>query len=154
MAVSRAGGSPSDAVLLQDAKGVHWGPALIRVLEGRYCFRVTSLPAGNSAPTVRTFTIEWDRDVDAEGAVTVVGLTPGSYWLEKGKPSSTSCIVDQDATPAWVLITAATNFARANTDWKQGQSFLNSLEGDLGLSASTTLRRALLSSIEDSLSRP
>jgi hypothetical protein len=154
LAVSRAGGSPNDAILLQDAKGVHWGPALARILEGRYCFRLTTLTPGRTA-AARNFTINWDRDVDAEGAIAVAGLAPGSYVLEKGMTSGNSCATDPDAAPAWVLITSSANFERASADWKQGQSKLNNLEAsNLGPSVVATLRHALLASIEDSLGRP
>ena len=62
----RSAGNPADAVLLQNAQGVHWGPALNRVIEGRYCLRLNSLPApARAAP--RVFTLERDRDNDTEG---------------------------------------------------------------------------------------
>ncbi len=151
IAASRAGGGPSDAVLLQDSKGIHWGPMISRVLEGRYCFRVSPLRSENKSQPA-TFNLAWDREADADAAVAVTGLTAGSYQIETGVPSGANCAVDPSTVPAWVLITSSSRFQHAAADWKEGQTGLANLQsGGLTLAAAESLRRLLLMSIENSL---
>jgi len=140
------------AVLLDNGAGVHLGPAMKRVLEGQYCFRLTTLPAGSSA-TTRNFTLNWDRGVESEGIVSLPGLKPGIYSVEKGTPGNeASCSFDADALPAWVLVVPDAQFAKVDADWRSYSAKLNEIE-DSGASPSVmaTLRRAALSYLADSL---
>jgi len=149
-AVARAGGNPNDAVLRQDAKGVHFGPALNRILEGRYCLRLRSLPLGSS-PAL-TATLEWDRALDAAGVAPVPGLKAGLHSMEVGTPeTSGTCRVDPDRTPAWILAAAEPSYANLNRSWRDVVSRLNDLER-AGSSASllATLRHAALATLADS----
>jgi hypothetical protein len=145
VAAARAGGNPSNAVLVQDALGIHWGPALTRVLEGRICFRLSSLPEGPSSRTV-TFPLDWDRGIDAEGALQLPGVSAGLYALEKGDAGANGgCDRDPDAVPAWVLIVPATEFSALAAEWKQRQAAIDELEAlELGPEAMTNIRRAAL----------
>lgn len=154
MAVTRSTGSPSDAVLLQTAQGIHFGPSLARVVEGQYCLRLSRLPRNPSQPT-RAFTLDWDRTADAEGIVRGSALPAGTYLLEKGTPISSKnvgCVADSEAQPSWVVIAPEGRFARANQDWNSKQKAFDDLERS-GASAALldTLRHALLASISDSV---
>lgn len=144
----RGGGNPADALLLMDAKGVHWGPALARVLEGHYCLRLTPLPTG----TARVLTIDWDRATDAEGIVRAPGVVAGIYSLDKGTPGGAgACAVESDAKAAWVVIAGEAQFNRENPGWKQRSAEIAQLErSDAGPDAAATLRHALLASLADS----
>jgi hypothetical protein len=147
IAAARAGGNPGDSVLLLDDRGVHWGPALTRVLEGRYCFRMAPLPANQRKPT--TFALNWDRAVDPEAAVALSGVGPGLYSFEKGRDGT--CDADPDAVPAWVLISPAADFQRLNALWRnQAPKFAELEAAELELSTVRTLRRAVLSTLADS----
>jgi hypothetical protein len=147
IAAARAGGNPSDAVLLQDARGVHWGGALTRVLEGRVCFLLNLLP--ESSNRALTFAFEWDRAVDAEGISAVQGVTPGLYALEKGAAGvADACQRDPDAVPAWVLIVQAGDFGRVNSEWQQRLASIDDLDrSGATLAAVTTIRQAALADL-------
>jgi len=155
MAVTRSAGSPSDAVLLQNAQGIHFGASLARVVEGEYCLRLSRLPRNPTQPT-RVFTLDWDRTADAEGVVRGSALPAGTYVLEKGTPPANSknsgCVADSEAQPSWVVIAPESRFARANEEWNSKQMAFAELERS-GASAALidTLRHALLASISDSV---
>jgi hypothetical protein len=150
IAAARAGGNPADAVLLQDARGVHWGAALTRVLEGQVCFRLSPLP--ESSNRVQTLAFEWDRGVDAEGISAVPGLAPGLYALEKGAAGAGgACQRDPDAVPAWVLIVQGGDFGRVNPEWQQRLAAIDDLErSGATLAAVTTIRQAALADLAQS----
>ena len=155
MAVTRSAGGPADAVLLQTAQGIHFGPSLARVVEGQYCLRLSRLPLNASQPA-RAFTLDWDRASDAEGIAHGSALPAGTYLLEKGAPAGSSknsaCVTDSEAQPSWVVIAPESRFARANQDWNSKQKAFDELERS-GASAALleTLRHALLASISDSV---
>jgi len=146
----RSGGNPSDAVVLQDSRGVHWGPALNRVLEGSYCFRLSNLPASGTA---RVFTLMWDRSIEPEGLAAISGITPGLYAIDKGVPgSNTACAADPDGSTAWVLIAGAADFPRVSAAWKGNANWFSHLEqSGTGPSIVATVRHAVLASLADSL---
>ncbi len=152
VAAARAGGNLSDALLVQDAKGVHWGPALGRVLEGRYCLRLAPLTTSGSSQST-TVTIDWDRAVDAEG-IAQSEVKPGLYRAEKGTPGAGNiCQVDTDGVPAWVLLAAANQFGSLSTQWKQHQQSAGELErANVAPSIVATFRQAALASLADSQS--
>ena len=152
-AAVRGGREPNDAVLFEDAQGVHWGPALKRVLEGEYCFRLTRLPPAGARPQV--FSLKWDRRKDPEGVMAVPGATPGTYTLEKGAPDGSGCRVDADAAPAWILIARAPDFSRIEAQWKQDSAWTDRLdESGASQLVVVTVRRALLASLADAPGRP
>jgi hypothetical protein len=146
----RAGGNPADAVLLKNAQGVRWGPALNRVIEGRYCLRLNPLPApARAAPQV--FPLEWDRDTDPEGVGQASALVPGLYTLDKGKPGAGgACSVDPDETAAWVLIAIEPQFAKLNVQWKEKATDLAQLErAGTPPPVMASLRHAILAALAD-----
>jgi hypothetical protein len=149
----RAGGNPNDAVVLQTADTVHWAPALVRVLEGSYCFRLSPLPA-NSPTAPKIFNLNWDRSVESEGIAPVPNLRPGVYLLVKGVPGpGPSCLFDDpDAASVWVVAAPDPAFTRLNTEWKAYGPWLRQLEQS-GASPAvvSTVRRAILSSLADSI---
>jgi hypothetical protein len=147
---ARAGGSPNDALLLQDNKGVHWGPALKRVLEGSYCLRVSHLSA---TPDTKTLMIEWDRAVDPEGAVAVAGLAAGGYALEKA--TSGTCSPDPEASPSWVVVVPQARFAQLESQWEQTANWVGQL-ADQGASQPTltTARHMVLAAIAEVVEKP
>jgi hypothetical protein len=146
----RSGGNPADAVLLQNAQGVHWGPALNRVIEGRYCLRLNPLPAP-ARPASQVFPLEWDRDTDPEGFGQASSLAPGLYTLNKGKPGAGGgCNVDPDETAAWVLIAVEPQFAQLNAQWKEKATDLAQLErAGTPPSVMANLRHAVLAALAD-----
>jgi hypothetical protein len=143
IAAARAGGAPSEAVLVQDGRGIHWAPSLVRVLEGRSCFRLSPLPAVAKATV--PFTLDWDRTVDPEGVALVPNISPGLYALEKGTAVSGGCDRDPDAVAAWVLIVPTGDFARLNGEWGEQRKSIAALEQS-GLSpvAARHIRQAAL----------
>lgn len=145
----RSGGNPNDAIVLASGNAVHWGPALTRVLEGRYCFRLASLPAGGAA---RTFTLEWDRATDREGIAPMPNLPPGVYSLEKGK--SDCRFDDPDSAAAWVLVAPDADFGRVDAQWKAYAASIRQLEQS-GTSPAvlSTVRHAVLSALGDSIEK-
>lgn len=151
IAAVRAGGNAADAVLLQDARGVHWGPALSRVLEGRSCFRLASLPEGPSS-RVATFTLDWDRSVDPEGILRVPNVFPGLFALEKGTAGANgSCNRDPDAFAAWVLIVPSADFARVGAEFSEQRKSIAALEqSGLSLGAAANIRHAGLAYLAQS----
>jgi hypothetical protein len=149
---ARSGGNPSDAVVRQSAKGVHWGPALARVLEGRYCFLVSRLPGGAAAAS---FVLMWDRAVDAEGIAAVPGLAPGLYSIEKGAPQAGGrCEADADGGTAWTLVTPEARFGPINEGWSDGLARIEKLERSgtprLALEAA---RHGVLAALAESMER-
>ena len=84
----------------------------------------------------------------------VPAVTPGPYTLEKGSPDPGGCRIDPDAAAAWVLIAAETDFGRASAQWQTDTAWTNKLEeSGTSLMAVTTVRRALLAALADSLVR-
>lgn len=148
----RAPGNPNEAVLVQTATGVHFGPALSRVLEGQYCLRLTRLPAqSGNAPQI--VTIAWDRSVDPEGIASTPGFLPGLYSLEKGAPGEGGrCEVAPDAVAAWVLIAPESQFSSLSADWKKVTAQARDLSSS-GASREVLVaaRHAILASMADSL---
>ncbi len=138
-AAARAGGSPTDALLLSDTRGVHWGPALHRVLEGKYCLILKHL---NKTQEPKTFVIDWDASVDAEGAKHVPGLEPGGYTLEKG--TGEVCKADPDASPAWVVIAPAPAFNNLNADWSKTSAWLDQLSKTSTIDTVSAARHAFM----------
>jgi len=138
----RGSGGPVDAVVYQTAKGVAWAPALARVLEGRYCFRLSHLPAASGSSAL-TFMLNWDRTVEKEGIAPVPGLAPGLYSLEQA--ANTSCAVDSSESAAWVLVVPQTAFEQTNKQWEDDSAQVDNLEQTgASVSAVTTLRHAIL----------
>lgn len=148
IAAARAGGNPTDAVVLLDARGVHWGPTLTRVLEGRSCFRLSALPA-RSPNQSRSFELDWDRAIDSEGIAPIAGMTPGLYAFEKGDSTvGGTCARDPDATPAWVLVAPGSDFERLTAEWKQRAASIGQLEASgAGLSVITAARHGALADL-------
>jgi len=150
MAAARAGGDPNDAVLLLDSRGLHLGPALMRVLEGNYCFVLNPLTV-TSAGTPKTVILDWDRAIDAEGIAAASGVTPGLYRLVKGIPTAGgTCETDKEGVPAWVLLTTAPDFASATASWKSQSDVAADLERN-GASRATvsTIRHAALAGLAE-----
>jgi hypothetical protein len=147
----RGTNGPGDAVVLQTPQGVHWGPALTRVLEGRYCFRLAHLPNGSGGP--REFTLDWDRSVEKEGIAAVPNLAPGLYRFEKGAPAANgACGVDAGSAPAWVLVTPQARFAAIDKQWEEDSAKIDDLEQDgVSTAALTALRHAALATLADSV---
>ncbi|HYI96940.1 MAG TPA: hypothetical protein VEX68_25580 [Bryobacteraceae bacterium] len=147
---ARAGGSPNDAFLLQDERGVHWGPSLHRVLEGKYCFRLSHLWKDVE---LKTFTFEWDRGVDPEGIAKVGDLAPGGYLLEKGLNGS--CTPDPESLPAWVVIAAPDGFAKLNPEWQKSAKWLEQLSSEgASVATVTTARQGVLATMAEIVEGP
>lgn len=153
-AAARSGGNPSDAVVLQTAQGIHWGPALQRVLEGQHCFRLSQLPV-RATGLIKTFTLDWDRSAEAEGVAQIPGLMPGAYAIEKGTPGPNEiCRIDSDGVPAWVVVTPEADFRRVSAEWKDASAWLTQLEqSGAGRSTILTVRHAILAGLADSLGK-
>jgi hypothetical protein len=152
IAAARAGGNPTDAVILQDERGLHLGPALTRILEGRVCVRLSSVPdSGSRAP--RVLSLDWDRSVDADGIARSERLTPGLYTLEKGNPDpGTGCPADPDAAPVWVLVAPRADFDRLSAAWKQQAPTLADIEhAGVGAPVVRTVRHGVLAWLAESL---
>lgn len=143
-AAARATNIPNDALLLSDSRGVHWGPALRRVLEGRYCITLKRLGA-QAKPS--SFAINWDSSVDPEGILSVPGLQPGGYSLEKGR--SDTCKADADIPPAWIVITSQPQFGKLNADWLRTTNELEKLADVASPDAILTARHAYLAGLAD-----
>src|SRR5262245_8179464 len=151
MAAARAGGDPNDAVLLLDPRGLHLGPALTRVLEGKYCFVLNPLTVA-SAGAPKAVTLDWDRAIDAEGIAAAPGLTSGLYGLVKGNPTGSggACATDKEGIPAWVLLTTGRDFRSASASWKSQSDVAADLERN-GASRGTvsTIRHAALAGLAE-----
>jgi hypothetical protein len=153
LAAARAGGDPNDAVLLLDERGVHWGPALARVLEGKYCLRLEPVPSSATPP--RSVTIDWDRALDSEGVGAAAGVQPGLYSLQKGTPAiGGACQADTDGTTAWVLIASGKEFPTLNATWKEQAAVAADLERSGATRSSVTaVRHTALAGLADSITR-
>jgi hypothetical protein len=152
LAAARAGGDPNDAVLRLDPPRLHLGPALTRVLEGRYCFLLGGLPSSSTSPA--TVTLDWDRAVDSEGVSQATGVAPGLYSLQKGTPMGGSCQADTDGTTAWVLIAGSDGFASLDTIWMEQSAIAADLErSGASRSAVATVRHAALAALAERITR-
>ena len=149
VAASRDGGNPTDAVLMLDASGLHAGPALNRVLEGRYCLKLSPLPGGLTT----SLSIGWDRAIDLEGLVQAPGLVPGLYQLEKGPQAQTSaCVPDANGSEAWALVTTPSNFERVSAAWKEQAAVATALErAEAARNAVSAVRRAILAGLAETV---
>jgi hypothetical protein len=148
----RAPGNPNDAVLLRDSAGVHFGPALKRVLEGEYCLRLTRLgPTSQTQP--QAVKINWDRSVDPDGLVSGGDIGPGLYSLAKGtRNGSGGCDVPADAIAAWVLIVPERKYATFAADWKNVDAQSRDLASSgTSREAIVTAEHAVLASMADAL---
>jgi len=147
----RSGGNPSDAVILQNAQGIHWGPALNRVLEGHLCFRIGNIPA--SGGPMPAFSLDWDRSIDSEGVAAVPAVRPGLHEMGKGVPGpGGNCSADPDATAAWILVAAESDFPRVSAEWKANAAWFSQLEqSGSDPSVVSTVRHAVLAYLADSL---
>ena len=143
-AAARASGSPTDALLLSDTRGIHWGPALRRVLEGRYCLIVKHLGKQQES---KTFVINWDSALDPQGITPASGLPPGGYSLEKG--TGEVCKADPEAVPAWVVIAPEAAFRKLSVDWPRTLVSLDKLSEDSSLSTVTAARHAFMASMAE-----
>lgn len=147
----REGGHITDAVVPLTGAEVHLGPALKRVLEGTYCFRMTALPISVSSEHKQA-SLVWDRSVDAEGKVLVAGLGPGLYQIEKSASDGASgCTFESDAIPAWILIAKESDFPALDKRWKEITTRARDLENN-GASPTIlmTVRHAALAHLADS----
>jgi hypothetical protein len=148
----REGGHITGSVLRSTGSEVHAGPALTRVLEGKYCLRFTPLPPGDSS-AARTVTIDWDRSTDPEGVVQLPNLKPGLYVLDKSDSEAAgACTFPTDATPAWVLVSANDDFNALNARWKEYTTQMRETER-VGASPTVllTIRHAALAHLADSV---
>jgi hypothetical protein len=148
----RAGGNPNDAVVLADAEKVHLAPALTRVLEGEYCFGL--IPLGDPERRASlTFRMKWNREEEPEGLVTLKGIAPGAYALEKeiAGPSG-ACEPDADAVAAWIVIAPRDRFFALTDQWKGNRAWLDNLSQS-GVSAVViaTARHAIIAQLSDSI---
>jgi hypothetical protein len=147
----RAGGNVTEAVLRETGSDVHLGPALGRVLEGTYCFRFTPLRRGSNSATEAT--LKWDRDADFEGLVSLPGLHPGLYAVEKSSSEAAgACTFEHEANPAWVFIASASDFPGLASQWKRYAVQLNEMSKD-GATPGVllTVRHAALSHFAESV---
>jgi hypothetical protein len=150
----RGGGNPNDAVVLAEGDKVHFAPALTRVLEGDYCFGL--IPIGDPikrAPL--TFRMKWNREEEPEGLVTLKGILPGAYALEKeiADPSG-SCQADADAFAAWIVIAPPEQFQALTDQWKGNRAWLDNLSKS-GVSAGViaTARHAMIAQLSESIAQ-
>lgn len=151
VAAVRESGGPADAVVMQTPEGIHWAPALTRVLEGHYCFRLSHLPA--DAGAVRTFTLDWDRTIEKEGIAPVPNLAPGVYRLEQGRPeANASCAATASVSDVWVLVVPQARFDQVNKQWREDSTQVDDLEqSGASTSAIATLSHAILAWLAESV---
>jgi hypothetical protein len=128
------------------------GPALNRVLEGKYCFHFTPLPPGDPKASKQAL-LDWDRSTDTSGIVQLPGVQPGLYTVEKSASEAAgNCQFEPESTPAWVLVANTSDFPGLTTQWKSLLGKLRDLE-DEGASPTVllTLRHAALAHLADSV---
>lgn len=147
---SRAAGNIGDAVVLKTGDQIHLAPALNRVLEGKYCFRFSPLPAGSSRP--QTATLDWDRSTDSEGLLAAPELKPGLYSVEKSNSDAEgACSFDPDTARAWILVTGQSEFARVNEQWATYKEKLLAMENaNASPDVVRITRHAILAQLADS----
>jgi len=137
---ARAGGTPNDALLLLDDAGIDFASALRRVVEGKYCFRLTGSAPGAQ---VRTFMLDWDRERANSGRATVPGLSAGLFRLEKAAEGG--CERDPETGSAWIAILPGDRHGAAQSTWASTELWATQAAKD-GLSAETIaqVRHAVL----------
>jgi hypothetical protein len=142
----RSGGNPNDAVVALQPGGIDLAPALARVLEGKYCFRLTPLPSGPGA----TFVLDWDRERLGSALARVAGSKPGAYTIDKSASEVCTFTVDQPGLTAWVVIVPDADFSRLDALWKSYQPWFRQLD-QTGTTPEilATVRHAVLSSLAD-----
>ena len=146
----RDGGRPNDAAVRKRGNELHLGPALNRVLEGRYCFRFTPLSPEMTSP--QTAALDWDRSNDKEGILQAPNLKTGLYTLEMSPPEAMgACTFQEEKTPAWLLISSDADFARIEPAWKDYSSQIREYESS-GVSPTVlvTVRHAVLARLAES----
>jgi hypothetical protein len=143
---ARAGGTPNDSLLMMDEAGIDFAPALRRVVEGKYCFRLTGSGAGEQ---VRTFTLDWDRERANSGRALLNGLSPGLFRFEKAAEGG--CERDPETGSAWVGVLRSDRYAAAQATWTSSEQWATQAAKD-GLSAETIalVRKAVLDDLAHS----
>jgi hypothetical protein len=139
----------NDAAVRQTGGQIAFAPVLRRVVEGRYCFQLDSLPKGGMPS--RMFTLDWTRD--DVGAISLPGLAPGLYALDAGKPAAAgSCeIKDPGASPAWVMVTPDGQYERVIREWESYSQKLRTLQAETDADVAAIVRHALLAALADSV---
>ncbi len=142
----------NDAVLPQAEGAVHFGAALQRAPEGRYCLRLTRLPEGGAA---RVYVVDWNRTANPEGRAKSPDLVTGTYTLETG-PAGGACEFEEaDRARAWVLIVKGAAFTRANQQWKADAAGLREMEqAGTSPAVAAMMRHLILASLADAAETP
>ncbi len=152
LGVRGSGGDPRDAVVLQDGGAVHLAPALIRVLEGEYCFGLTSLNSTGDRSVI-VFRLVWNKSDEPEGIVKLPNVQPGPYALEKqALDASGTCSADPKAVPAWILVAPESDFENLKTRWKSNQAWLDQLSNSgVNPAAVMAMRHMAITDLSESL---
>jgi hypothetical protein len=147
VAAARTLGGPADAVVLQDAKGIHWAPALAGVLEGNYCLVLRALPSSGQTWTTN---LQWDRRREPDGLAPIPGLRPGLYELRKGPAAGGTCQPDPNEDAGWVLVAGSADFPQLEAEWRSHAASIETLEQS-GTSPHliSTLRRVVLAGLAE-----
>ncbi len=147
-----AEGDPNDAVVLLRDGDIHLAPALIRVLEGDYCFAIKSLDSATDRPPTE-FHLKWEKSDEPEGLVKLPGVSPGVYALEKKNvDSSGTCSTDPKAIPAWILIAPEDQFPSLQAQWKGDRPWFRELTDD-NPAVLVTMQHATIAQLSKSLHR-
>jgi hypothetical protein len=148
----RGGGNPNDAVVLERGEEVHLAPALLRVLEGEYCFGLTSLSA-NRGHSETVFRLAWNKSDEPEGIVKLQNVQAGVYALEKKTlESSGTCSADPKAVPAWILIAPESDFQDLATRWKSNRAWFDQLSSSgANPAVVTAMHHAAIADLSSSL---
>ena len=134
----------ADGLALQDREDTHWAPVLDRMLDGTHCFRLTSLPAG-TAKQGRYFIVNWQHSEAASGTAKSRGLRPGLYSVAEGIVGAGATCTDRpNAQSAWVLVLAAADYERIDSEWKRASGQFDRIALKADPSAVETVRRAFL----------
>ncbi len=148
----REGGHLTDSVIDADASDLRLGPALNRVLEGKYCLRFSPLPGGEPGASKQA-PLAWDRDTDPAGTVHLTGIRPGLYEVQKsGSEAAGACDFEADAIPAWILVAKPSDFPALKEQWTTVVTRLHDLEeGGASPTVLLTVRHAALAHLADSV---